>query len=138
MGRYTTVHVQINHPIKGALFSQNTDGNKTSGATGLHRDRQTDVQAWRSSSFSHRVGANGHVDRVVGSSWHCTWRGRTFLLQQSGCQKKPSHRVMAAWINKTWEQGFEVSSFDCILYKLSFRLLSGECEFNVYCQNFNM
>ena len=30
--------------------------------------------------------------------------------------KKPSRRAMAAWINKTWEQGFEVNLLECSVH----------------------
>ena len=36
--------------------------------------------------------------------------------------KKPSRRVMAMWINKSWQQGFEVSFLDRVLCKIKFKL----------------
>ena len=127
MGSNIKVHVQINHPIKGTVFSQNTTLRETQPVERLVYI-ETDKPMYKPGDRVRFRIVSVRMDTLTESSEvrGTARRVDAPVYYSRVVVKKPSRRAMAAWINKTWEQGFEVSSFDCMLYKLSFRLLIAE------------
>ena len=113
MNSYMKVHVQINHPIKSTVFSQNTS------VTTRPVERlvyiETDKPMYKPGDRVRFRIVSVRMDTLTESSEvRGTARGVDAPVYYSKVVvKKPSRLAMAAWINITWEQGFEVRLLDC-------------------------
>ena len=121
------MHVQINHPIKGTVFSQSTTVMETHPVERLVYI-ETDKPMYKPGDRVRFRIISVRMDTLTESSEvRGTVPGVDAPIYYSNVVvKKPSRRAVAAWINKTWEQGFEVSLLNLMLHKLNLRLLFGE------------
>ena len=110
MDSYIKVHVQINHPIKGTVFSQNTS------VTTQPVERlvyiETDKPMYKPGDRVRFRIVSVRMDTLTESSEvRGTARGVDAPVYYSRIVvRKPNLRAVATWININWQQGFEVSS----------------------------
>ena len=109
------VHVRINHPNKGEVFSRTTEMKIYPVERLVYIE--TDKPMYKPGDRVRFRIVSIRMDTLTESSEvRGIARGvDTPVYYSKLIVKKPSRRTMTAWINKTWKQGLEVSSLDRML-----------------------